>query len=147
MEEVFQMIVENYTPKFFLQDVLEEVENLRRNIILSLQGPKGLEAELDGLLPIDIPAAFRRGPPRWFNNCRVAVKLLSSLLDIESKLVFKRSHGEDGWEPMTYHFYLTFSTHPLRLDYITTEWVVYPPSGFSSNSEEDYNLDESSIDE
>ena len=141
--EIFQLIEDNYCPKFFLEDVMEEVVSLQRNIVLTLQGPKGLEADFDGLSPV----AFLRGPPRWFVNCRVATHLLSTLTDIESTLIFKRAHDEDGWEPFTYHFYVTFSTHPLRLDFVTTEWVVYPPVMDSSTSEDEYPFDESSVDE
>ena len=138
-DDIKELISTNFTPHYFIGDLYSGIETLRQNIILDLQGSIGMEADSDGLSPVYSRVTFQHGPPRWFANCRVNTFLTSSLLHVKTKLKFTRAHAEDGWEPMTYHFYVTFSTHPLRYDFVTVELIIYPPVNQTPDSEENYN--------
>ena len=139
-DDIKELISTNFTPHYFISDLYSGIETLRQNIILDLQGSLGMEADSDGLSPVYSRVTFQHGPPRWFSNCRVNTFLTSSLLHVKDRLKYTRAHGEDGWEPNTYHFYVTFSSHPLRFDFVTVEIIIYPPVNQTPDSEETFDL-------
>ena len=130
--DIFEMIRNNYVPQFFLQDLICEIRNLRENIVMEIQGPVGLAPNFMGVMPV-------ASPSRWFHTCFVDTHLVINLANVESHLTLIRAHAEDGFEPLTYHFYAVLQSHPRRYDYILVEWLVLPPlytGDSSSNSSE-----------